>query len=278
MAESEQLNQPLVSVLMSVYNGAAWLQLAINSIVQQDYTNWEFIITDDNSTDESKTILNGYSSDKRFRLLFNNTNKGLTANLIDALKISKGTFIARMDADDISVAQRFSKQVQFLQQNKNAAAVATFIQLINEEGTVTGNWALDRKYNTPSKIKSILPFHNCIAHPSIMIRREIFNTFNYNPLQSHSQDWDLWLQLASANKTIEKINEPLLFYREHAASVTKTSNRKSVFLKKKNFYAAYFKNNNIPFSFYTLKIRAAQIINTIIYMLSLLLQKNRNRR
>src|SRR5690242_12850241 len=108
---------PLVSVIMSVYNSEQWLKLAIDSIIQQTYPNWELIIIDDASNEAARQILQTYASDPRIIIHHRNTNHGLIKNLNLGIDLSKGDFIARMDADDISEPDRLAKQVAYLQQH-----------------------------------------------------------------------------------------------------------------------------------------------------------------
>lgn len=230
---------PLVSLIMSVHNGEQWLDEAIRSIVQQTYTNWEFIIIDDASERPAREILDRYRNDARIKIERTETRQGLTKNLNTALSRCKGHFIARMDADDISLPHRLEKQVAYLQQHPATAAVAGFIELIDEAGNITGVWADDRRATDRYTIRHMLPAKNCLAHPSVMMPADVLRTYRYNEVQIHSQDWDLWLRLEADDKVIEKINETLVLYRIHSSSVTHISNKRSAFLKKHEFYSRY---------------------------------------
>ena len=233
--------KPLVSVIMSVYNGEQFLQQAIESILSQTYPNWEFIIIDDASNEATRNILRQYKNDPRFKIIRQDTNRGLTKNLNQAIEFSKGEFIARMDADDISLSDRFEKQVNFLQQHFETAAVFGLVELIDENGNSSGQWDDDIKAITYQRIRRRLPFSNCVAHPSVMMRKDVLQQYKYNEEQVHSQDWDLWLRMVSDGKIVEKINAPVLLYRIHKNSVTKISNKKSAFLKMHKSYKPYLK-------------------------------------
>jgi glycosyltransferase involved in cell wall biosynthesis len=261
---------PLVSVVMSVYNGSEWLDQAIQSIVHQTYTNWEFIIVDDGSDAPAKQILNKYKSDPRFTIITNSERKGLTKNLNLAIEKTSGEYIARMDADDISLPGRFQKQVDYLNQHKYVSVISGFIIFMDENGSLTGPWPDDRKNVSWSQINSALPSGCCLAHPSVMIRKEIFQTYHYNELQTHSQDWDLWLQLAADNKIIEKIPEVILHYRVHTRSVTATSLKKSAFLKKHEMYKNYLKlvSSSGKNNGFNLRVRKAFLFNRLKLFLS----------
>ena len=257
---------PLVSVIMSVYNGEQWLSRAIDSIIQQTYTNWEFIIIDDASNEATQNILNQYITDKRIKLLRQKSRQGLTKNLNRAIELCNGEFIARMDADDISLSTRFEKQVSYLQSKPVISVVASFINMIDEKDQPIGIWPDDRKTIYWKNIKTMLPWNNCIAHPTIMARNTILKRYRYNEEQTHSQDWDLWLRLADDDKIIEKMPEPLLLYRVHSGSITRQSNKKSAFLKKNEVYKKYLEHSK--FNSFNTKVWAGFLFNRIKLFLS----------
>lgn len=232
---------PLVSIIMSVYNGEQFLQKAIDSILNQTYNNLQFIIIDDCSNNATKEILFAIK-DKRVEVIYNIQQHGLTKNLNTAINYCKGKYIARMDADDISLPARIEKQVNFLEYYNHLAGCATFINLINEKEEITGIWQDDRKYVTEQQIKKILPTKNVIAHPTVMLRANILKKYKYNSQQKHSQDWDLWLRLFADDLVISKIEEPLLQYRIHTSSVTSAQKNKSVFKKQHETYKNYLAN------------------------------------
>jgi glycosyltransferase involved in cell wall biosynthesis len=231
---------PLVSVIMSVHNGERWLREAIDSIIRQTLINWEFIIIDDASGEEARRILESYFIDPRVKVIHKDRQQGLTKNLNLAIDHSTGEFIARMDADDISNPDRLAKQVAFLQKNPSVDAVGSFVSLIDEEGKAMRTlWADDRKASSYPVIAAMLPSRNCLAHPSVMIRAIVLKQYRYNESHTQSQDWDLWLRMINDGKSIEKIQESLLQYRVHDSSVTSTSNKKSAYRKKHEFYQRY---------------------------------------
>ena len=262
--------KPLVSVIMSVYNGEQWLQTAIDSIINQTYTNWEFIIIDDASTDTTQNILKSYT-DIRIKVILREKQKCPSINLNYAIMLSKGEFVARMDADDISLPERFQLQVDYLLQHKDVAVVAGFIDLMNDEGVHTGVWKDDRKATSWPKIKAMLPWNCCLAHPSVMFRAEILKQYMYNEEQPHAEDWEMWLRLAADNKKIEKIQKVVLKYRVHYQSITATSNKKSAFLKKDLFYKLYFKSKHK--GWYNFKVRLGYMLNSCKVFLSKIKRK-----
>ena len=261
---------PLISVIMSVHNGEQWLDKAIQSIVGQTYTNWEFIIIDDASNEATKNILDKYKSDARFLIQTVEIKNGLTKNLNKAISLSKGQFIARMDADDISLPERFQKQVLFLQQFPQTDVVAGLIEFIDENDKVKGFWKDDRNCITDEQIKKLLPKRNCIAHPTVMIRKKIFDEFRYNENQTHSQDWDLWLRLADHGKIIDKVAETVLKYRVHDKSTTSLSNKGFALKKMDRSYRLYLDSiekdrKSTPFN---RKVRRAFLFNSVKLFLS----------
>jgi len=256
---------PLVSVVMSVYNGGPWTKTAIESVIHQTYTNWEFVIIDDASSDETRSILAAYATDPKFKIITNSEQKGLTKNLNIGIKTSNGELIARMDADDICMPGRFAKQVKYLSDHKEVAVISGFVELIDENGNAKGPWQDDREANSWMKIKRALPWKNCIAHPAVMLRKNIFEKYRYNETQRSSQDWDLWLQLAANNVIIEKINEPLLLYRVHSRSITAGSLRRSAYRKMhfviKKYLLLVWQQKN--FNSFNLKVLFAFFINAV---------------
>lgn len=256
---------PLVSVVMSVYNGGPWTKAAIESVVHQTYSNWEFIIIDDASKDETKSILAAYSSNPKFKIITNTEQRGLTKNLNTGIKATSGELIARMDADDICLPERFTKQVDFLLNHPETSVVSGFVEFIDEKGDPKGEWRDDRKANSWKKIKQMLPWKNCIAHPVVMIRKKVFEKYQYNEAQTNSQDWDLWLQLAADNIIIGKINESLMLYRVHSQSMTAGSLKRSGFRKIHNTIKEYLHLvwKQKKFNSFNLKVLFAFSINAV---------------
>jgi glycosyltransferase involved in cell wall biosynthesis len=272
--QTESINNiatiPLVSVIMSVHNGEAYLKKAIDSIYSQTYTHWELIIMDDCSNEITKSILALYSADPKIKIKTQLIQKGLTKNLNEAIELCNGEFIARMDADDICINTRLEEQINYLLRNNNTDALATFITLIDENDNPVGTWTDDRAATTHNKIKRLLPYRNCIAHPTIMIRKKVLAQYKYNDEQINSQDWDLWLRMTADNLIIEKINTPLLLYRIHSKSVTSISNTNSAYAKKQKIYKIYLKNIAAKkrFTPFNLNIRVAFWLNSLKLYLS----------
>lgn len=227
------MQQPVISIILPAYNAAKYIEQTINSLLQQTFTNFELLIVDDGSTDNTISIINSFT-DSRIRLIKNEHNLGLVNTLNKAAILCNGKYIARMDADDVALPQRLHLQKEFLDTHTNVAAVAGWVNFIDEDGTETGTWSLDRQTNTAGEIKKALVKENCIAHPTVMIRTEVLQKFLYSQKQQHIEDYDLWLRLTANGHAIEKVQQPVLNYRVHAASVTGTK------LKKTNFFFKHF--------------------------------------
>jgi glycosyltransferase involved in cell wall biosynthesis len=264
------MEQPLVSIIMSVYNASQWLQQTIDSVLNQSYTNWEFIIIDDASKDGSKQILQQFDKDSRFRIIYSSENKGYVKNLNCCIDLANGKYIARLDADDICVLTRLEEQVVFLETKIDVALVCSFIDIIDENNNKIGEWELERQNFTIKKIKKTMPFSCCIAHPTVMIRTHVIKQFKYNKRQTNSDDWDLWLQLLAQNFIIAKITKVLLLYRKLNTSVTATSLQKSAFSKNNNTYQQYFAlvNEKKQWNNFNRKVYFAYLVNKFKLFLS----------
>ena len=210
---------PLITVLMPVYNGERFLEEAIASVLCQTYSNFELLVINDGSRDRSVEIISSLQ-DSRIRLLHNERNLGLVATLNRGIELARGEFIARMDADDICHPERFEAQVDWFRQHPDAVMLATNVVMIDENGSPAGDWKDDLQTLEPEAIRSFLPRANCIAHPTIMIRRTVARKYLYSRDQDGSEDYDLWLRLAADNLPLHKLPRPLLRYRLNPASVT----------------------------------------------------------
>ncbi|PEM53789.1 glycosyltransferase family 2 protein [Bacillus wiedmannii] len=201
----------MISVIMSNYNTSEkYLRESIESILKQSFTDFEFIIIDDCSTNNNKSILKNFNDD-RVKIIFNEKNLGLAASLNKALQIAKGEFVARMDSDDISLETRLEKQYKYLKSNPSVGLVASFAKKIgNDKGYIYSILEEPEKMNVP------MFFGNVICHPSVMFRREaiISNRLKYNEEFKTGQDYELWSRLLKKEK-VAIIPEVLLSYRIH---------------------------------------------------------------
>lgn len=178
----------LVSIIMPVYNGEMYLRDAVDSILSQTYKNFEFLIINDGSTDGTEEILEKYT-DKRIKILNNNENKGLIYSLNRGLKISKGKYIARMDADDIALNNRLYEQVKYLENNKDIAMCDGVIKVFKNNIKFINKKV--NKYISSGEIKVKLLFRNPVVHPAVMIRRSSIEKYNleYNVQDKGIEDY-----------------------------------------------------------------------------------------
>jgi glycosyltransferase involved in cell wall biosynthesis len=222
-------NGPLVSILLPTFNAEKYIGKAIDSILQQTFTDFELIIINDGSLDGTGKIVESYK-DPRIIYRKHQTNRGLIYTLNSLLSLARGKYIARMDGDDISGPERIEKQLDYLEKNQQVDVLATQVRLIDEVGNNLGDWDDDIKHSTASSIRRFLPINNCIAHPTIIAKRELLLTYKYKSRQKLSEDYDLWLRVAADGKVIDKIPLRLLDHRILASSFTRTR-RVNVFFK-----------------------------------------------
>ena len=207
-------NLSLVSVIMPVYNGAMYLNEAITSILRQTYSNFEFIIINDGSTDLSEEIILSFS-DSRIVYVKNPENYRLIKTLNLGFSMAKGRYIARMDADDISHPDRLLKQVDFLDHNIEYGLVGTGVNLLNSEKK-------QLLYHTDhSSLKFALAFYCPFIHPSVMIRKNVLEGMDviFDNRYLHAEDYELWTRLAFKTK-MANLPEYLLNYRMHDAQIS----------------------------------------------------------
>ncbi len=217
---------------MSIYNGAAYLNAAIDSILQQTLQNFEFIIINDGSVDESLTIIQSYA-DKRIVLINNEGNKGLIYSLNKGFDLANGKYIARMDADDISLANRLQLQFDFLELNpKIGICGCDYIQFSNKTST------LKFAFKKHDEILAWLFFNSSIVHPSLMIRTQELKKLNvfFNPNYKYAEDYELWSRLIQ-HCQFSAIPNTAFKYRLHSKQVTvqhKTEQKQSANAIRKN--------------------------------------------
>lgn len=199
---------PKISVLMPVFNGEKYLREAINSIINQTFKDFEFLIINDGSTDKSEEIIKSYE-DSRIQLINNEKNLKLIATLNKGLSLAKGDYIARMDCDDISHPKRLEIQYKIMDKDKTIAVCGTGFKLIGKPF-----FSNRKKITNPIKIKNSLYSFNCIAHPSVMIRKSVIQESNlkYQEDYLHAEDYQFFQSLSEHHKIVN-LNISLLNYR-----------------------------------------------------------------
>ena len=229
------MKNPKVTVLMSVYNGGKYLREAIESILNQTFKDFEFLIIDDGSTDRTPEILQSYD-DPRIKIINNERNIGLTKSLNKGLKMARGEYIARMDADDISMPERLEKELTTITNDKEIGMVTSWIDEISQIVTHSDYSTRVRTTNFPEEIFYTLLFHNCIAHSTVLFNKElVLSLGGYDESYEQSQDYDLWIKLSRVSKIV-KLREVLVRRRSHENTISRTNiqqkvNADKIFLK-----------------------------------------------
>jgi len=204
----------MISVIMPVFNGEKYLNEAIDSILAQSYRNFEFIILNDGSADKTEEIILSYS-DPRIVYIKNQQNLGIVDTLNKGIELAKGKYIARMDADDISLPNRFEHQLEFLENNREVGLVGSYFKTIEQNPRVI------TKPTSHEKIGSSLMFHCTFGHPTIMYRRSIIAEHNIcYPTIDHVEDYGFYIKLLSVTK-MANLSESLLLYRIHEQQICK---------------------------------------------------------
>ncbi|MEM9951813.1 MAG: glycosyltransferase [Chloroflexota bacterium] len=210
---------PKVSVMMAVYNGEATVGRAIEGILAQSFTDFEFIIVDDGSSDETLPILHDYATrDTRIRLIVNEHNLGLTKSLNKGVEQAHGQYIARQDADDTSHPERFGKQVSILDNNPNEALVTSHFVIDDSQGE-----HLYRHHPSQIQRRWAMLFHNYISgHSGVMFRKDVFdNLGGYDETFRYAQDYDLWERLLREH-SIAVVEQTLFTMYFHDTNISKT--------------------------------------------------------
>jgi glycosyltransferase involved in cell wall biosynthesis len=211
-------SEPLITVLMAVYNGERWLHDSINSILDQTYTNFEFIIINDGSTDNSPQIINKFAFNDSRITIYNKKNSGLTDSLNFGIQKAKGKWIARIDADDISSPCRLKKQLERTFLDDDIVLVGSGLIIIDENGERGKAHTYSAKSSIlKQKISKGLPF---FPHSSAFFKLNIaVELGGYRSQFIRSQDQDLWLRLAQVGE-IGCIKEPLVLLRKHDQQIS----------------------------------------------------------
>ena len=207
-------NSPYITVLMPVYNAAPFLREAIDSILNQTFKNFELLIINDGSTDNCEEIILTYK-DPRIRYIKNETNIKLISTLNKGIKLSKGKYIVRMDADDISFPDRIEKQVNYMETNPAIALCGTWFSSFGDRAGISKY----QKDNDEIKFRMLYQCHLC--HPTIIIRKTILDNFDikYDSNFAHAEDYDFFVRIGE-KYLIANIPEVLLKYRIHTQSIS----------------------------------------------------------
>jgi glycosyltransferase involved in cell wall biosynthesis len=214
VAAAQAARAPAVSVAMPVYNGAAHLSESIESILAQTFDDFELIIIDDGSADDSLRVLREYEKrDQRIRLV-SRENRNLATTLNDIIALARGKWIARMDQDDIALPQRFARQLHLLEAS-GADICGCRVRLFG---------AADQRELvypvTDAAIKAELLFASPFAHPTVMMRASLAKSLLYDKVWEKCEDYDLWERAANAGWRMANLDEVMLLYRQHPSQIT----------------------------------------------------------
>ena len=235
------MNQtPEISLIMSVYNGEDYLAEAIDSVLNQTFRDFEFIVINDCSTDGTLEILNRYANaDARVKVYNNEVNLRLPSSLNKAISYATGKYIARMDADDICMPDRLEKQFKFMEEKPNVAlSSCRFMTLKNGAVSSGGGGAKCDK----ESIKALLLVTNPILHPGIIAKTEVIRKLCYDKNFTCTEDLELWTRFVSEGYDVEIMPEYLMIYRLHDKQITETTLEKQhreVVTVQRKYYAKF---------------------------------------
>jgi glycosyltransferase involved in cell wall biosynthesis len=215
--------KPKVSVVMPVYNSELYVAEAIESILTQTFTDFEFIILNDGSTDKSREIIQKYADrDSRIIFLDHTDNTGYVVRLNQGIAQARGEYVARMDNDDISYPTRFAKQVAYLDSHPRIALVGSSTDTL-KDGVVAKGWTLRA---TPAETSVHFLFTNYVMHPTVMMRKTMIPKEGYDMSFYIAEDFELWTRILHEQAlqgnpaSVWSFPEPLLAYRTHAQGMS----------------------------------------------------------
>ena len=251
---------------MSVYNGESYVREAIKSILGQTYTDFEFIIIDDGSNDTSSSIIQDFfDKDNRIRCITNKKCLGLTVSLNKGIAVAQGEYIARMDADDISMTRRLEKQVDYLDTHKEVGVIGSQAYIIDDKGEKIGKKNLAQ---LNIDIKKRMLFNNQCIHSSLMIRKDVLDDVGgYNESFLKSQDYELLFRILSKYSVVN-LSEYLLQWRSHAGNISYASRRQQWDAIRARWYAIW----RYGFSFLYGSVHI--LIRSVWYLFPITVQKN----
>lgn len=230
---TSDFKNPVIAVVMAVFNGERWLRKSVDSVFSQSYHNFEFIIVDDGSTDKTAEILKTYSAmDKRIKVISNILNEGVVRSRNRAiLSVSASVkYIAILDADDISVSDRLQKQVTFMDGHPGISLLGGQASIIDEDNHFVGT----RSYPVSTEaICKVITRYNPFVHSAVMIRRSALNVVGlYNESFVRCQDYELWLRIA-AKYPVANLADCLVHYRISPDQIKQKNLKETLFFTQK---------------------------------------------
>ncbi len=253
MLEKTLEKRPSISVLLCVYNGERYIEDSLNSILQQTFTDIECVVINDGSTDRTQKILEEYERrDARIRLV-HQKNMGLTKALNVGLQHCHGIWIARQDADDISMPERFAKQMAFVQENPHVGLLGTACALMDAQGVVYERQEVPL-FITHEDLCSELNLRNPFVHTSMFFRHDLVKTLGgYSEIYPAAEDYELWFRMSKVTK-LAQLAEKLVQRRISSDMICKKNARKqriSVLRIKWEYIA--FRDFSLKVAFFALR-------------------------
>lgn len=217
--------KPKVSIILPVYNAEAYIDKAIQSVLNQTFSDYELIIIDDGSIDKSIHLINNFK-DPRIIFIKHTANQGLISTLNEGLQRAHGDYIARIDADDMwTDVDKLQKQITFLEQNTEYGVVGTWAYTIDENDKKIGTI---KNPTTDTQIRKWFLIKNCLIHPSVLFRKDIaLKSGSFLSDEKYVEDYGLWLRMGSFGR-FANIPEYLMSYRIHSKSITQSKNEEQV--------------------------------------------------
>jgi glycosyltransferase EpsE len=215
--ENPKTKNAMVSVLMACFNEEKHVARAIESILNQEFTDFEFVIVDDCSTDGTVSIIKEYAKqDKRIKLSINDKNRGLAYSLNRQLKHIASKYVARMDADDVSYPQRLREQIAYLEEHVEIDALGSNADVINENGDIVGEL---RMLEHADDLFRQRYERSVFIHPSVCFRNSFFGEFGiYDESQIRAQDLDLWLRALNNGARFSNLSSKLIGYYQPSST------------------------------------------------------------
>ncbi len=213
MATGELAPTPMVSVLLPVFNGGKYIEASVQSILGQTFTDFEFIIIDDGSTDQTQAVLQQFRSDHRV-ILVSRENRGLVETLNEGIRMARGHWIARMDADDVALPHRLLAQVRW-SEDTGADICGSWVKFFGGS-----DQRVLRHPQSDQAIKMALMFGTVFAHPTVLMKTALARQLYYDGRWEKCEDYDLWERAARLNCTMTNVPEVLLLYRQHDSQVS----------------------------------------------------------
>lgn len=237
--------RPLITVLMSVFNGERWLKDSITSVLNQSFFDFEFIIVDDGSTDDTANIIRGFQYEDDRIIVLTKANTGLAESLNYGIEHARGDWIARLDADDVCDPDRLHQQYEIAVSNPSLVFIGTDLLHIDEGGSVLKRHQYPTTHRAlKENLLAVKPF---VAHSSAFYRTEAVRSLGgYRPRLKRAQDWDLWLRLVDVG-SFTSINQPLIHLRKHQDQISHfESGRRQIIDCRVALISFWLRRNGLP--------------------------------